>query len=90
MLTPGEKTTRRFRLFGHLRSERNGEIRVQESSVAFEGAHCWVFAGDDDTGGQSLHLSVSQARELVEALMVFIAEAEADELTEPAVLKALT
>ena len=78
MLTPEERTQRGFRIFGRVYSARSGVIRVQESSEAFEGAHCWLFSKEADS-----NLSVYEAEELIEALGAFVSEAKEGKLTEP-------
>lgn len=60
------------------------DIRVQESSVAFTGAHCWIFHNSESEGRNAVHLSVVQAKVAIAGLQQFVAAAEANELTEPA------
>ena len=74
------RTPRGFRLF------HDAEIVVQESSLAFEGAHAWIRGGrpiDNDGGRGVLHVNVRQAAAIVAGLETFIAEARGGELTEP-------
>ena len=102
---PTETTNRGLGIYGRISTRSAATIRVQESSLAGEGAHVWLFLDGDvckdftpHTGGWRDHvpmpgdthskpdaqLSVAQAKNLIAALQAFIAEAEADELTEPA------
>lgn len=85
-----EFTQRGFRVFGHIQYRNGGAIRVQESSLAFAGAHIWLYIEGDECKehmGQHLmptpHMSVKQTKELINALQSFVDEAEADELAEP-------
>ncbi len=72
--------------------DKNGTVLVQESSIAFEGAHVRVFHAPDpklypnipEDHVCGLHLSVSQASILAHALKNFIADAKDGILTEPA------
>lgn len=87
-----ERTERGFAIFGRVPTANGGSVRVQESSIAFEGAHCWLFLDGERCSDHHLHghqkpdphLNVAQAKQLREALDAFITAAEADELTEPA------
>jgi hypothetical protein len=54
-------------------------VRVQESSVAYEGAHVRVFPG---AGTEALHLNVANAEKLANSLLEFVRMARAGELTE--------
>ena len=74
-----ERTERGFRIFATINTTR-GAVRVQESSAAFEGAHCWVFPSKENN---QIHVNVAQAKELIAGLQAFVDEAEADKLTEP-------
>lgn len=85
-MTDGERTQRGFRVFGRVKDSKGETWRVQESSAAFEGAHAWLFwdSGKDARDVIRPHLSVSQAKELVALLGMFIQEAERGALMEPA------
>jgi hypothetical protein len=82
-----ETTERGFRVFGRVPT-KYGVLRVQESSLACEGAHVWLFHEIDKVFKRfkvrDAQISVASARALVKALRVFIKEAEGDKLTEPA------
>lgn len=85
-----KKTTARgFRIYDDTIRARHGVLRVQESSLAFEGAHAWLFYDEDGAKEGVLHphpqLNVEAAKKLIVALQSFVEEAEADQLTEPAV-----
>lgn len=76
------RTERGFREFA-----ANDCIAIRESSLAFEGAHVWIFGGrpiSNDGGYGSLHANVNGAKLIIAGLQAFIEEAEAGELTEPA------
>lgn len=76
---------RGFRVFLASAPQRYGAIKVTESSMAFAGAHCWIFQqGEAGREVQGVHVDVVGARLLHAALATFIAEAERGELTEPA------
>jgi len=87
-----KKTERGFRVFGEIpfRNRFAGRrspvvLRVQESSLAFEGAHCWLFfdnGPDMELPGEML--DVAGAKSVIEALQAFISAAEGGELIEPA------
>lgn len=76
-----EKTNRGFNIFGRVPT-RSGEIRVQESSIAFAGAHVWLFHEVPDNCDPEI--DVASAKQLITLLQEFVRSAEADELTEPA------
>jgi hypothetical protein len=83
-------TPRGFRIYDDTIKARHGTIRVQESSLAFEGAHAWLFYDEDGADkGAVLHphaqINVEAAKKLIAALQSFVEEAEGDQLTEPAV-----
>lgn len=78
------KTDRGFTVFGEIQSKNGNRLVVQESSMAFEGAHAWLYY-DSLKGKPGEQFSVDGAKELVAALTAFIEMAEADQLTEPAV-----
>lgn len=76
MIRPiGTRTERGFRIFS------DGEVRVLESSIAFEGPCVRVFGGRDDRN-DNVHLTLTQAKEVMAALAVFVYEAESGMLTE--------
>lgn len=54
-------------------------VRVQESSIAFEGPHVRVFPG---AGTEALHLNIDNAEKLANALLEFVRLARAGKLTE--------
>lgn len=89
-----ELTPRGFRIYGEVSNshQREATARVQESSIAGVGAHCWVFINGrcETHAGRhmnpDLHLDVARARALAQALLAFVADAEQGELTEPATL----
>jgi hypothetical protein len=72
---------RGFREFGGIKTSR-GSCRVTESSLMGEGAHVWIFSKPE---GTAPHLNVEAAKELIALLQMFVAEAEAGKLWEPAV-----
>lgn len=79
-------TNRGFRIYAEDLPCRHGKLKVQESSIAFEGAHIWLFyeeRGKALADTPSAQINVATAKKLMEALSTFIVEAEADELTEP-------
>lgn len=80
-----EVTDRGFRIFGKISDRLGGTLVIQESSLAFEGAHVWLFYQNSSSTyeGTDPQLSVEQAKRLIEFLQVFVAEAEAGLLTEP-------
>lgn len=78
---------RGFRLYAEDLPCRHGTLTVQESSIAFAGAHVWLFYKEPNKDLKDIptaQISVATAKKLVESLSEFIAEAESDELTEPA------
>jgi hypothetical protein len=81
-------TERGFRIYDDTIEAHHGKIRVQESSIAFEGAHTWIFYDDIEAKEgiyyPSIQINVANAKKLVVALQAFIQEAEDDKLTEPA------
>lgn len=72
-----EVTERGFRVFA-----RNDDVRVIESSIAFQGPHVRIFGGREADG--HVQLTLEQASIAMQGLRVFLAEAEAGKLTEPA------
>lgn len=86
-----ETTERGFAIYGRVAERAGGTIRVQESSMAFEGAHVWLFIdGLECCEHLGKHqrpapqLSVAQAKELIAALQAFVEDANAGALMEPA------
>lgn len=79
-------TSRGFVVFDEGIPSRVGTVRVQESSLAGEGAHAWLFL--DGTGNppdtNAPQLSVESAKRLIAALQKFVDDAEDGQLTEPA------
>lgn len=64
-----------------------GPTYVIESSLAFEGAHCWIIQDctrlEVNKGPQQqVHLNVEGARKVIAALQAFVYEAEDNELLE--------
>jgi hypothetical protein len=87
-----QRTARGFRIYDNTIQARNGTLRVQESSLAFEGAHVWLFYDDNDKRHKGKdypapQINVAAAKKLVSALQSFIEGAEAGELIEPAEYK---
>ena len=89
------KTARGFSKFtddaSKIRSRHGGTLRVQESSLAFEGAHTWIFFDGEkcvDHMGEHLtpspQLDVANTKKLIAALQAFVDAAERGETTEPA------
>lgn len=79
-------TSRGFAIYEDAPLARSGAtVRVQESSLAFEGAHVWIsFSGPGAAGERMEQFSVDAAKQISAALDEFIADAEAGRLTEPA------
>lgn len=73
-LTPST-THRGFKVYHTLTDTYGSEVRVQESSIVGRPC-CWVFASSEHINEPSPHLNVAQARELIQALEAFIADAE--------------
>ena len=78
-------------MFGRVPERDGGTIRVQESSMAGEGAHVWLFLDGRECREHLGHhmrpaplLNVAQAELLAEALAAFVAAARAARLMEPA------
>ncbi len=81
------KDGRGFNQYGTVTGRRGATVRVKESSIAFEGAHVWLFVENPNLTQErssALELSVSNAKELIYFLQEFISNAEGDELTESA------
>ena len=76
-------TPRGFCIFGEFTDNRGSSIKIQESSAAFTGAHCWIFCSRNEKD-DSPHLNVSEARQVIDALQKFVLEAESGQLIEPA------
>jgi hypothetical protein len=89
MSDENKRTSRGFLIFGHNIPCRHGTIRVQESSLAFEGAHAWLFYSEEGKGPASdypcAEINVESAKKLIIALHEFVTAAEKGQLTEPAV-----
>ncbi len=86
-----DKTSLGFRIFARVPTHDGGSVRVQESSLALEGAHVWLFLDGQDCVDHigrhqkpDPHLSVAQARQLALALNAFCDAAEQGELMENA------
>jgi hypothetical protein len=86
-VTDKRVTQRGFRIYAEDVRAMWGTVKVLESSAAGKGAHVWIFY-DQDKGVSDTkldpQLSVEAAKVVRDALDTFIREAEADELTEPA------
>lgn len=78
------RNERGFRIFLQPTPQRYGDVKVTESSMAYAGAHCWIFQAGEGRESQGVHVDVPCARLLRDALTTFIEEAERGELTEPA------
>ena len=84
-----ERTERGFRVYARIECRDGVTLRVQESSLAFEGAHLWLFPDGECTdhlGRHSRpapHMNVSQVKELIAALSKFVRQAEGGKLMEP-------
>lgn len=79
---PVDKTQRGFAIFGEFTTDRQS-FRVQESSLALEGPHVWVFCNNRIDGQQSTsHVDVEGAKQMIAALQAFVESAETGELTE--------
>jgi hypothetical protein len=84
-----EYTNRGFRVFGHIPYRHGGAVRVQESSLAFEGPHVWLFIEGDkckEHMGEHMmptpQMNLEQVKQLISALQDFVNEAESENLTE--------
>lgn len=81
------RTGRGFRIFGDEDIKcRHGVLRVQESSLAFAGAHAWLFyeePGKENEQHPTPQINVAEAKKLIASLQQFVTEAEGDTLTEP-------
>jgi hypothetical protein len=85
------RTSSGFLIFDEVPTFESGvTVRVQESCMAFEGAHViLVVAGAECAFVGNEHvppvprLNVEQAKQLIGALQEFVRAAEADELIEP-------
>ncbi len=92
MTTPSdERTNRGFRVYDRVPSHGPAMVRVQEASLALEGPHVWLFIdGEECTEHLGLRsrpapqLNGTQVKRLMAALEAVVADAEADELGEPA------
>lgn len=88
-MTPTENTERGFRIYARIECRDGVTLRVQESSLAFEGAHLWLFVDGecvDHHGSHTRpvpHLNVAQAKELITAISQWVHDAEAGVLVEP-------
>jgi hypothetical protein len=76
------KTERGFQMFASEIKLKTGTLRVQESSLAFEGPHCWLFHDGVDRKEMSPQLSVEAATGLIVALAEFVSMAKAGNLME--------
>jgi hypothetical protein len=82
------RSERGFRLFADEFDQLYGPVHVIESSIAFQGAHCWIYQDlskrDPKCETTQVHLDVEGAKKVRDALSLFIDEAEAGELVESA------
>jgi hypothetical protein len=69
------RTERGFRVYGELWCRYKTNVRVQESSAAFESC-VWLFLRRHNGGRASAHLSINDARCVVLALQEFIEDVE--------------
>lgn len=76
-----ETTERGFRIFMLAPGDgcRGWDVRVLESSLAFEGAHVRICHGNDE----HVQLHVDAAEQVAHALLDFVRAARSGELTEP-------
>jgi hypothetical protein len=85
MATAPRHTDRGFGIYAEIQTD-DGSIIVQESSVAFRGAHVWLIpdwlTGDCRTRAMT-QMNVYEARKLAAALVQFAEDAEVGRLTEP-------
>ena len=71
-----EHTSRGFAIYDEFVDSYNNVVRIQESSSA-EGSYCWIFVDDHKSDNPpGAHLSIEQAKKLVEALQSFILHRE--------------
>lgn len=75
-----KKTEHGCVIFGQ-RKSAGATLRVQESSVAFQGPHAWIFR-DQPERHESVHLGLEDAEWVIEKLQLFIREARANRLCE--------
>lgn len=89
-----EYTNRGFAIYDKIPNHREGFIQLQESSLACEGPHLWLFLKDAEcvtaaglNGPEhqkpEIQLSLENVKRLRNALNEFILDAESDKLTEP-------
>tara|TARA_R110002126_G_scaffold14054_17_gene59832 strand:+ start:283 stop:558 length:276 start_codon:yes stop_codon:yes gene_type:complete len=82
------RTGRGFRIFADFESDKvtygsSSRNMVTESSLACCGPHCWIRQSHKQMEvDQSIQLSIKDAIRISNALLRFISEAEAGELTE--------
>lgn len=79
--------SRGFREYLRLYPEKGAKITLDESSLACEGAHCWLRLMIKNTEGVSALLSVPEVKALLRALHEFVDEAEDGLLIEPATIE---
>ncbi len=78
---------RGFPIFNEFGTKWHGNLEVKESSIAFEGAHVWIFGQFPyvpEHDAPSFHLAYRDAVKLRDALTLFIRAADKDQLCEPA------
>lgn len=88
-----EYTPRGFRIYGRVTDSKNQQIRVQQSSAMEtglqEGPFVWVFTqhpdGPEETPRNNCdpHLSVSDAKELIDLLLTFVEDQAKDVRPSP-------
>lgn len=72
-MSNGQYTNRGFRIYAELTDKYGSKIRVQESSLATDTC-VWIFANNDKLDEPAPHLTVEQARQIADALYLFVAE----------------
>lgn len=73
-------TNRGFRDYGAIQHSYGGTVTIRQSSNA-EGDFVWLFINNKGTGldtDDAAHLSVDEAKAIIEMLSVFVREAEED------------
>lgn len=80
------KDGRGFNEYGIVNGRNDATILVKESSIAFEGAHVWIFSENPAVQNKecAVQINVKSAKQLISCLQEFVTQAEAGELTEPA------
>ena len=87
-------TGRGFAIYDKIPNHRRGSVRIQESFLAGQGPHLWLFLKDAECGTAAglngpihqkpeIQLSLENVKKLRNALNEFIIDAESNKLTEP-------